>query len=122
MPLGLRHHFPGLKRLLPCSIRQTHGLATLSYLPCRGRDEEELFLLALGLRSEVQKLILSTAGEKSGKEYLCLLLEKLFKRYGMLRSLAYRVAINNFISRTTETHCSFHLDTEELILLWSESG
>jgi hypothetical protein len=122
MSFSVNSHFPGLRRLLPCNIRQTHGLAAPSYLPCRSRDEEELFLLTQGLRSEAQKLILSVAGEENGKEDLCISLANLFRRYDMLKSRAYRLAINNFISRETETHCSFHLDTEELILLWSGSG
>lgn len=122
MSPGVHTHFPGLRRLLPCNKRQTHGSATLSYPPCRGRDEEEFFLLAMGLRNEVRRLIMSVVAEGSGKEDLCALLKNLFKQYGMLRSRAYRFALNNFISRETETHCSFHLGTEELSLLWSGSG
>jgi hypothetical protein len=32
--------------------------------------------------------------------------------------LPFRIAINNFIVMETETHCSIHLNEEELLMLW----
>ena len=119
MSHAVHHHCPELKRLLPCAPQQIRGLSALTCRSSGDRDEAKLLLLAQDLRDEIQLLIRQVVAEGRGKEELCLLLGCLLKRYCMLKSRAYRFAINNFIVGETETYCSFRMDTEELILLWA---
>jgi hypothetical protein len=115
-------HFLGLKRLLPWNLRRARRQGSFASGECGRQEEEELLLLAQSLRNEIRQLILWVASERRGKEDLCVLLKSLLRRYGLLKSRAYRFAINNFISIEAETYCSFRLDAEELILLWTGSG
>ena len=79
---------------------------------------EVLFRLSQAVIKELRTGIREIAIRQQGKEDLLLLLRRLLEPYTVLLLLPFRIAINNFIVMETETHCSIHLNEEELLMLW----
>ncbi|HMH23824.1 MAG TPA: hypothetical protein VK563_18690 [Puia sp.] len=87
-------------------------------IPIGVAREDVLFRLANGLVKELRAGIRESADKKRNREELLLFLGLLLKPYTPLRSLPFRIAINNFILMETATRCLIHLNDEELFMLW----
>jgi hypothetical protein len=112
------------KTAMPCTSRIGPRVARVGpgFFANEAAGQDLLFRLAHLLKRELRSGIRESAGKKQDREELLRSLGILLKPYTPLKSLPFRIAINNFILLETASCCSIHLNDEELLMLWREVG
>jgi hypothetical protein len=87
------------------------------------RKQTVTFRLAEIAKKELLLGIRKSAHKNDDRKELLYSLASLLQPYITIKASqdpAFRYAINNVIDKATESYCSIHLNTEEMLFLWHE--
>jgi hypothetical protein len=104
---------PGLQGLVNFGKDAEDAIASIKH-----EDSPTAYKQTKDLQTELQAIFQTAAQKNLTKEDLLKAIHLKIEPYAHLKLTSFRAALNNFIEAECTSHCSVHLDAQDLEFIW----